>query len=118
MIPAPHTRPMSLDVLESPEAVVVTVRGSVDMSDTETLRARLDEVIAARPSLLVLELSEMEFISSAGLGAIVSAQVQARAHDGRVRLVAPKPEIRRLLETTRLDAVLVICSTLEEAMAE
>jgi len=45
-------------------------------------------------------------------------QVRCRAHDGRVRLVAPKPEIRKLLETTRLDVVLAICATLDEAMGE
>ncbi len=110
-------KPLEMDVREVGSAAVVHVSGSVDMSDAEKMRVTLEDLAAKPTALIVLDLSDMDFICSVGLGAIISAHLKCRHHQGRICLVNPKPAVRELLETTRLTKLFDIYQTVEEATA-
>lgn len=70
-----------------------------------------DQIRAALPATCVcleLDLSTLTFLDSSGLGALVSLHKTLRQRDGAVRLLQPAPNIRLLLELTRLNAVFEI----------
>ncbi len=110
-------RPLKLETEQQGSTVVVRVCGSVSIGDAESLRDRLAEFTASKVPLIVLDLSEMDFICSTGLGAIILAHVRARRYEGQVRLVAPQPIVRKLLETTRLTKLFQIFSSIPQATA-
>jgi len=99
-------------------AVVVTIRGSVSISDADVLAERLEALAAEGVPTVVLDLSEMDFICSAGLGAIISCHVKSRHHRGVIKLVAPRPAVRELFETTRLTKLFDFCDSVEQALAD
>jgi anti-sigma B factor antagonist len=61
---------------------------------------------ACRASAVLLDMSQVEAIDSAGLGELMILFTTAGQHDCRVCLVSPSAHIARILETTRLRAIL------------
>ena len=106
-----------LNVHKGSTAVVLKLRGSAGMGEADTLRAKLEELAETRTPVIILDLTDMDFISSAVLGAIIFGHLKSRHHRGEIRLVNPRPEVRRLLETTRLTKLFPIYVTVEQAIA-
>ncbi len=114
---SPQTnKPLHLEVNRKNDAAVLKVSGSVSMSEAQQLREGLENLVSQRLSLIVLDLSEMDFICSLGLGAIISAHLKSRHHQGQIKLVSPIAPVRQLLETTRLNKVFGLHETVEEAL--
>ena len=74
---------------------VVTIRGEIDMSSLEDLTQRF----ASLPDLLLLNLSQVEFIDCSGLAILLAEQ--SRRHRGiPLRINATSPAVDRLLALT------------------
>ena len=72
-----------------------------------------DEIRAAiRPehTLLEIDLSQVGFLDSSGLGVLISLHKTLRAQKGTVRLLQPAPPVRQILELTRLHRVFEIAN--------
>lgn len=82
--------------------VTVTVVGEVDTFTAPVLRASLDEQLLQQPTDLVIDLSGVQFLGSAGLAVLVETQKSARASDVPLRLVAATRAVTRPLEVTGL----------------
>ena len=66
---------------------------------------------------LVIDLSEVRFIDSSGLGALVSGYKNASARNGNLKLCALQPQVKSMFELTRLHRVFEIYPGAEEALA-
>jgi anti-sigma B factor antagonist len=108
-------KPLHLHLTKVGQTAVVKVSGSAGMNEAEKMRRTLEKLAVERTPVIVLELSEMDFICSLGLGAIIHAHLKARHHEGQIRLVNPQPAVRELLETTRLTKLFPIFASVEEA---
>ena len=96
--------------------VVVRLAGSVHMDDCEQLRAELIRLAEKSYRPLVLELSQLAFICSLGLGTLVAAHMQNRQSPGIIRIVSPSPSIRSLLEVTKLTKIFPLYDSVEAAL--
>jgi anti-anti-sigma factor len=74
-----------------------------------------DAIRAQNPNNLILDLQEVEYMDSAGLGAILEAHVSYQRRGKRVVLVGAAPRIETLFEVTHTDQILVRRATVEEA---
>ena len=109
-------KPLELNVEDRGRAAVVRITGSAGMNEAEGLRRDLEQLASRAIPVIVLDLSDMEFISSLGLGAIISAHLKCRHHNGQIRLVKPRPAVLKLLETTRLTKLFPVYQTVEQAL--
>jgi anti-anti-sigma factor len=91
-----------MKVEQQGEAAIVRLSGSIHMNVCERLQSQLIELVDRPTRNLILDLSQLQFICSLGLGALVAAHLRSRHHHGTVRLVSPSPSIRSLLEITKL----------------
>ncbi len=75
-------------------------------------------LILAQPDVekLIVDLSDVEYVDSAGLSALLLARRQQVSHDGDVRLVGVRDEVRSLLELTQLNRVFPIYETVQAAL--
>ena len=91
---------------------IVSLAGELDMAHAsevaETLDALADD---SRP--VIVDLSELTFIDSSGIHAIL----RPRPQGGVVVLVCPPGNIQRVLSVTKIDRVLQVYETLDEALA-
>ncbi len=108
---------LTLETEELDPATVLRICGSVSISDADTLRNCLAELVAKEIPMIVLDLSKMDFICSTGLGAIIMGYLKSRHHKGQIRLANPQPAVRALLETTRLTKLFPLYSSVEEAVS-
>jgi anti-sigma B factor antagonist len=68
-------------------------------------------------SRLVIDLSEVPFMDSAGLGALIGGIRRARENDGSVAVACTRPTLTRLLHTTGFDRIVPVAPSLEGALA-
>src|SRR5689334_463988 len=112
------TEPLQVEVNPRDNATIVKLIGSANMDVSSGLRDRLITLLEQRAVPLVLDLSELRFISSVGLGGIIAAHLRCCLHSkNEIRLVAPQPAIQELLEITKLTKLFNIYPTLEAAIA-
>jgi anti-sigma B factor antagonist len=124
-IPADHGTPDESDdigevirfdvVSHGPEARVVHVVGEIDTLTAPVLRAQLDEHIPVVP-LLVLDLSDVTFLGSAGLAVLVAAKDAADARGHTLRLVCGSRIVVRALEATGLLTLFDVADGVPEAL--
>ena len=111
------TRPLELNTEMVHGTIVVHVSGSLGIVEANKLRLHLGKLADDEDSsTIILELSEMNFICSSGLGAIISAHLKQRRNNGMIRLVAPQPPIAQLFEMTHLTRLFEIFPSVAEAI--
>jgi len=71
--------------------------------------------LATLPRVLI-DLSEVPFMDSAGLGALIGGIRRAREAEGDVTVACSRPTLTRLLHTTGFDRIVPVTETLEEAV--
>lgn len=97
--------------------VVVDVGGSVDVYTAPTLRAGLDAQLQEGHTRFVVDLEDVEFLDSTGLGVLVARLKVVRHQHGWLRLVCTNDKILRVFRITGLDKVFAIHHSLEDALA-
>jgi anti-anti-sigma factor len=100
---SPAWQPFSVTVTTEADRAVVSLRGELDMSGVDRARQAIEEAEASSAALLVLDLSQLDFVDSTGLEVMLRAA--RRAHDDGRRLVVQRPShyVKRLLELTAID---------------
>lgn len=92
--------------------------GDLDAYTAPGLRSDLHGATEAESRLVVVDLTDVTFIDSAGLGALVGAHRRMRESGGRLRIVRPSPLVARAFELTGLDEILELCDDRDEALAQ
>ncbi|NDU71871.1 anti-sigma factor antagonist [Actinomadura sp. DSM 109109] len=111
----PHGR-LRIRVENRDSCVLIRVGGEIDYLTADSFR---DHVLshAAAPWRIILDLQDVEFCDSSGLGALVSLWKTVTAEGGRLVLACPSPVCRRILQRTGLDGHIMTSSVLRRAFA-
>lgn len=99
---------MQINVVENQGTAVIRPMGQrMDLQVAGQFRAALLELIQVGHTRLVVDLEDVNFIDSSGLGALVTAlkTVKLRNTDGDIRLANVRPPVVALLEIIRLHRV-------------
>ena len=97
-------------------AHVVTVTGELDVYTAPDLRKALGEAVGEGAMDVVVDLLNVPFVDSMGLGVLVESSKSLKGKGGVLRIVCDDRRIARILEITGLDRVLVLHSTLRDAL--
>jgi anti-anti-sigma factor len=109
-------KPLRLELERTGSAAVLRVIGSVTLAEAYRLQEKLEEIASGRVGLIVLDLGEMDFISSMGLGAILAGHLGVRRYGGEVRLAGARPPVAQLLESTRLTKIFPLFPSVRDAL--
>jgi anti-sigma B factor antagonist len=104
---------LEIQVESSADYVVCRPVGELDAYTVGQFRERLAE-LAASPRLLI-DLSSVPFMDSAGLGALIGGIRRAREAGGDVAVACSRPTLTRLLHTTGFDRIVPVTETVEAA---
>ncbi len=75
--------------VEEGEWAVLQVTGELDLVTSPVLRQRVHDVVAEGHHSLILDLSEVFFCDSSGVGVLIAARRLIRSCQGRLRLILP-----------------------------
>ena len=116
-----HAVEDSMDVavdVQPDGAAVVRLVGRLDLVSAAEVKQRLSRAIVEGHHRLVVDLGEVTFIDSSGLGALIGGLKAARFQKGDLRIARPGEQARVVLELTTLDRVLRPYPTVEDALAD
>jgi anti-sigma B factor antagonist len=111
---------LTIDVTttEDRQVQLFLLGGTLDVATSPTLRAALLEAADHNNHEIVVDLSQLEFLDSTGLGALIGAHRRATEHHGSVRLVAHDGQILRLLRITGLLEVFAVYPSVDAALSD
>jgi anti-sigma B factor antagonist len=111
---------LSIDVSSAKDGAIVmfALGGSLDIATSPSLRAALMEAADGENHEIIVDLTQLEFLDSTGLGALIGAHKRATEHHGSVRLVAHEGQILRLLRITGLLDVFAVYPSVAAALAD
>ena len=98
--------------------VTVTVVGEVDTFTAPVLRSTLDSQLEQQPKELVIDLSGVQFLGSAGLAVLVETQKSSRAREVALSLIATTRAVTRPLEVTGLIDLFTIADSTAASCGE
>jgi anti-anti-sigma factor len=97
---------------------VVSAVGELDGGTADRLRAAVDRALDALPALVVVDLSGVTFIDSAGVRAVLDRRTVMSAMDTQLRVVAAGEQVRTVFALSgRMDGT-VLHRTLDEALGQ
>ena len=108
---------MTISKAEASMRVInLKIEGRLDALEAPGLREAIGEQLSIGPTSLIIDLSEVEFVDSAGLAALVKGMKDSRRGGGDLRIVSPAAEdAMRVFKLTRFDKVFAMFDTLEAA---
>jgi len=109
---------LRVEVHSKGDAALVAVSGELDLASSPVLEAELERVGGADPTLVVVDLRELEFIDSTGLSVLVRAHQRAQEAGSRFGLVNGPSQVQRLLSLTGIRERMTVVDTPEELLGE
>ena len=104
---------LEIQIVESDSHTVCRPVGELDAYTVPQFREALAGLAAVRRVLI--DLSEVPFMDSAGLGALIGGIRRNREADGEVAVACSRPTLTRLLHTTGFDRIVPVTETEQEA---
>lgn len=108
---------LNINQSTEPFGVLVTLSGRADLAADHDLAQLVTRLAAARPPVLIFDLSGLTLITSLALGHLVSLWHALKLHKCRMPLTGLQPDILGVLEKARLNAYFEIHPTLDQALA-
>jgi anti-sigma B factor antagonist len=96
---------LTADVSTHGTQTVVALAGEIDLSNHVALRTALNDLIVGGSVDLVLEMTDVTFMDSTGLGAMIGTRRRVHAFQGSLAIVLTNDAILRVFEVTGLDKV-------------
>ena len=97
------------------DALYIRLSGEIDHHSAVGVRVQIDEkLLAERPKTVYLDLSEIDFMDSSGLGLIMGRLATANRYGGQLILFDPSQAARRMIRLAALDRVIPIQYSDEE----
>jgi anti-sigma B factor antagonist len=109
---------MQLAIEDRPEGYVhAKLAGHMDVPGTNAIATQLQNQVPPRRKNAVLDLAEVDYIGSLGIGQLVAVATSLRRLKLRAVLVGTRPELAAMLRATRVDTLLPMFDTLDQALA-
>jgi anti-sigma B factor antagonist len=106
------------DIQYADDAAVVQLAGEIDMSHSPGVHQALVEVLEKRPRRLIIDLTDVTYMDSSGVGILVDALRRVRVSGAKLALVAVAPRVLSVLQITKLDQFFEMYATREEALKQ
>lgn len=104
-------------VPERDRSNVLPLKGEIDLHVSPSVTASLNSMIEKKPERLVIDLSGVTYIDSAGLAALIGAMQKVEGYGGKFLLAGLQETVRSIFEISRLDQVFQIFPDADAALA-
>lgn len=105
-----------VQVRNADRAAVIVVSGELDLASAPALEDELNRSLADGADLVIVDLRELEFIDSTGLGLLIKANRKAEEAGRRFAIVRGQSQVQRLLGVTGIEQRLTLVDSPEELL--
>jgi anti-sigma B factor antagonist len=108
---------MNLKTEKRNDIIVINVREErLDAHNSGELKSEMQKLFEEGNKNILIDLKDVRFIDSSGLGALVSGFKNAISHQGNLKLSSLQPQVKSMFELTRLHRVFEIFASTSEAL--
>ena len=101
-----------------PDITVVELAGRLALGrESQRIEVLVDELAKRGALKVVLDMTKVEYIDSAGIGLVALAAGKLREAGGRVVVVTPEGKVLHLLNMTQMNSIVTVCATPAAAAA-
>lgn len=95
----------------------IRLKGRMDVEGTGQIDLKFTGVAVTGGSLVVVDLTEVDFLSSIGMGVLVRSAKALMLRQGRMVFFNPQPHVARVLASTQIDQIVPVFYDLDAALA-
>jgi anti-sigma B factor antagonist len=110
-------RDVEIQAERQAQAMVISVAGSIDALTAGELAHFFSEQIASGNLRIVADMSQVDFMSSAGLRAFLGALKESRQQGGDLHVAAPQPGVEKILKISGFTSIMKVYPSVQEAVA-
>lgn len=108
---------LTTTVTSRDSATVLAVQGDIDISTAPLLSEALSAIVVDSCTRLVVDLDGVGFLDSSALAALVGANRAVLDAGGTLAIACPKTQLLKIFTITKLDEVIPVFASLDEALA-
>ena len=105
------------EIRSQSDTVVAALQGDIDMHQAPEVHRALVQAVADKPRKLVINLQEVTYMDSSGIGTLVEIFRRMHSHGGQFVLCGLNDRVQSVFEITKLDKFFKIVKTEQEALA-
>lgn len=109
---------MEINTTKTNDWTVVAVSGRLDTTSAAEFDSKLQEVMAAGDNRLILDLSRLEYVSSAGLRSVIAAAKAAASRGGRLSCCGLSGVVKKVFDVSGFTTLLPVFESLDDALAK
>jgi len=110
--------PLEITQRETNGIYILTLAGRLVLGvESNGLRTVIDDLLSSGATKIVVGLEHVDYVDSAGLGALIETHRKTKAKGGRLVLANLGPKLRRALEIAGLLAIFETCASEADAVA-
>lgn len=97
------------------DMVIINLKGSLDVTTYLELEKVISGFLNYKLYKIIVDSSELEYISSAGVGVFIGALGVTQEHNGTIVLVNPQPEVKTVLDLIGVTGLCNFANNMEDA---
>lgn len=118
MAPREANVALNISVRENQGVAILELNGRIVLGpETQSLREQVIQLLSEGKKRIVLNLANVTYVDSAGVGTLVNAYTSATRQGGSVKLLNLSDRPRETLQLTRLLTVFDVCENVADAVA-
>ena len=107
---------MNYSVSEQDDIIIISLAGKIMGGPEATeINEKFNQLIDDKKLKVIIDLKEVEWMNSSGLGILIGAVSLFKNNDGQLRLINVSERIKNLLKITKLAGIFETSNSLEEA---
>ncbi|MEW6669162.1 MAG: STAS domain-containing protein [Thermodesulfobacteriota bacterium] len=108
---------MEIDKRKEKDALVISVKGRLDAVTSPVLEKDLTELMAGGEKFLVVDLGDLDYISSAGLRTILASTKKLKEKQGKLLLASLKSVVKEVFEISGFSSIIPIYESVDSALS-
>jgi anti-anti-sigma factor len=93
----------------------IELSGRLDLEGANAIDLKFTILTTAARTFSIVDLTDLEFLASIGIATLIRNARAARLREGNMVLLNPRPNVAAVLTTTRIDQMISVCYSLDEA---
>ena len=99
----------SIEIIYEKHVLKIKIRGDIDHHSAKGIRDKIDnEIFSKRPSMVVLDLSAVDFMDSSGLGLIMGRYANSKEIGANFLIYKPCKKVKKILELAGVERIMEI----------
>ena len=107
---------MEIETIKKDNTCIVSVKGRMDALSSPEFEKKIDELIEAGENFFIVDFEKVDYISSAGLRAILSSSKKLKKQEGHLLISSLKDNVKKVFDIAGFSSILPIYETVNAAL--